>query len=368
MTLRNQGGDWDQRQRVPEEFEAAIKPGKSTEWYDDALYNYAEWMMNQGRVMPLKDGGWHQEPDYVKALELFRRLVREFKKGETPLLANRRSSKSRTSPTRTVQRERRRTFFCRTRKSNISLNWRNVKRIDLALYPVDLTRDVQLAGAGRPRATTGCNPLTSRAARKSNPGRTTPRTRRLQTRQRNPPLDGKLPAGRVCAGSARRGQERARTGAGDRRVGGVEDCPANRRWFIFATRWTVRRWPDANVKLWERYNEDQTLALARRDQARPARTASRFLTCLRAPNNEQIFAGGDAQGPAGVQHRQQLLLRPQRPGRRSGRFTRHRPAGVSPEGNRAMEIHRAAIQRLGLFHAVRIRWSNMKSPIRAARR
>ena len=50
MTVRNQGGDWERRARVPEEFEGAIKPGKTTDWYDDALYNYAEWMAGQGRA------------------------------------------------------------------------------------------------------------------------------------------------------------------------------------------------------------------------------------------------------------------------------------------------------------------------------
>ncbi len=50
MTVRNQGGDWDRRARVPEEFEGALKPGKTTDWYDDALYNYAEWMAGQGRA------------------------------------------------------------------------------------------------------------------------------------------------------------------------------------------------------------------------------------------------------------------------------------------------------------------------------
>ena len=29
-----------------------IKLGKSTDWYDDALYNYAEWMASQGRAVP----------------------------------------------------------------------------------------------------------------------------------------------------------------------------------------------------------------------------------------------------------------------------------------------------------------------------
>src|SRR5437867_8589695 len=83
MTLRNQGGDWEQRARVPEEFEAAIKIGKKTDWYDDALYYYAEWMMNQGRTVPLKEGSWRSEPDFVKALELYRRLAKDFNKGET---------------------------------------------------------------------------------------------------------------------------------------------------------------------------------------------------------------------------------------------------------------------------------------------
>ncbi|HEY4984547.1 MAG TPA: alpha-2-macroglobulin, partial [Verrucomicrobiae bacterium] len=43
MTLRNQG-DPETRARVADEFEGAIKPGKKTDWYDDALYNYAAWM------------------------------------------------------------------------------------------------------------------------------------------------------------------------------------------------------------------------------------------------------------------------------------------------------------------------------------
>src|SRR5437868_4643073 len=83
MTLRNQGGDEEQRGRVGDEFEAAIKPGKKTDWYDDSLYHYAEWLLSYGRMIPLEQGGFSQEPDYVRALDLFRRLVKEFNKGET---------------------------------------------------------------------------------------------------------------------------------------------------------------------------------------------------------------------------------------------------------------------------------------------
>src|SRR5205085_2603529 len=58
MTIRHRGGDWQQQRRAPAEFEAAIKAGKGSEWYDDALYNYAEWMTQQGRAVPLDNGGW----------------------------------------------------------------------------------------------------------------------------------------------------------------------------------------------------------------------------------------------------------------------------------------------------------------------
>ncbi|MGH9360949.1 MAG: alpha-2-macroglobulin, partial [Thermoanaerobaculia bacterium] len=86
MTLRHQGGDPLTSARVEEEFEGALKPGKSTEWYDDALYHYAEWLSSYGRALALPEGGARQEQDFVKALELFRRFVREHEKGETRYL------------------------------------------------------------------------------------------------------------------------------------------------------------------------------------------------------------------------------------------------------------------------------------------
>src|SRR5712671_6378601 len=50
MTMRATGGDWETRERVADEFEAALKGGKKTDWYDDALFYYAEWMTNNGAV------------------------------------------------------------------------------------------------------------------------------------------------------------------------------------------------------------------------------------------------------------------------------------------------------------------------------
>ena len=141
MTLRSQGGQWEQRARVPGEFEGAIKIGKSTDWYDDALYNYAEWMTGNGDVIPLANGGWRQEPNYVKALELFRRLVREFNKGETRYYDQAVAQiKNITEPQVSVSVPN---IFLPDSEIQYHLSWRNVSRVELELYPVELNRDVK---------------------------------------------------------------------------------------------------------------------------------------------------------------------------------------------------------------------------------
>jgi len=142
VSFQYHGGDWDARARVPEHFEAALKPGKGTDWYDDALYFYAEWMMNQGRAVPLKDGNWTQEQDYVKALALFRRLVAEFQKGETRYWEQAQQQiRNITQVNLGVSVSH---VFLPDSEVQYHLNWRNVKRVELALYPVDLTKDVNL--------------------------------------------------------------------------------------------------------------------------------------------------------------------------------------------------------------------------------
>ncbi|HLF83386.1 MAG TPA: alpha-2-macroglobulin, partial [Blastocatellia bacterium] len=140
MTLRGQGGDWERRQRVPEEFEAAIKPGKTTDWYDDSLYYYAEWMSSSGRITQLGDGQWKPEPDYVRAVELFRRLINEHQKGEIRYYDQAKNQIDNiTKPTVGVSVSN---VFLPESEIQFYLSWRNVKRVELALYKVDLTRDV----------------------------------------------------------------------------------------------------------------------------------------------------------------------------------------------------------------------------------
>src|SRR5438270_2636260 len=142
MTMRvTGGGDWEARERVPDEFEAALKSGKQTDWYDDALFYYAGWMSNNGTVRQIAPGQWQQEPDYVKALDLYRRLTREFVKGETRYYDQTlQQIKNITEPTISVGVSN---IFLPDSELQFALSARNLKRVEFALYKVDLTQDVR---------------------------------------------------------------------------------------------------------------------------------------------------------------------------------------------------------------------------------
>jgi hypothetical protein len=140
MTMRN-AGDMETRQSVADEFEAALKAGKQTDWYDDALFHYAEWMNSYGIIQQAEDGQWQQEPDYVKALELYRRLTREFAKGQTRFYDQALEQiKEITDPTLSVTVSN---VFLPNSELQFTLEARNVRHVDFALYKIDLTNDVR---------------------------------------------------------------------------------------------------------------------------------------------------------------------------------------------------------------------------------
>src|SRR5829696_2261735 len=142
MTMRSTGGgDYAGRHRVPDQFEDALKAGKQTGWYDDALFYYAEWMNSYGTIRPLENGQLQELPDYVKALELYRRLVREFSKGETRYYDQAQEQiKNITQPSIAIGVAN---IFLPGSELQFALNTRNVRRVDLALYKFDMTRDVR---------------------------------------------------------------------------------------------------------------------------------------------------------------------------------------------------------------------------------
>jgi uncharacterized protein YfaS (alpha-2-macroglobulin family) len=141
MTMRYAGGDYYARYRVPDEFEDALKAGKQSPWYDDALFYYAEWMNNYGSIQQLEDGQLQEKPDYAKALELYRRLLREFAKGETRYYDQAQEQiKAITTPSLSVSVTN---IFLPDSEIQFALNARNVRRVDFNLYKFDLTRDVR---------------------------------------------------------------------------------------------------------------------------------------------------------------------------------------------------------------------------------
>ncbi len=140
MTLRYQSGDMSAR--VPREFEEALKAGKTTDWHDDALFNYAQWLSQSGRMVRNQDGTWRREPDFKRALELYRQLITQYSKGETRYYDQAKNEiENITKPVLSLTISN---LFLPGSEIQYYLTWRNLKKIDLALYPVDLTRDLNL--------------------------------------------------------------------------------------------------------------------------------------------------------------------------------------------------------------------------------
>ena len=141
MTLRQQGGDWEQRQRVPEEFEAAISPAKAPIGMMMPFIITPSGCWARAASSPSKNGGGAGAGLREGARDV-PALVKEFKKGETRYWEQAQQQiKNITDPQVNVSVGN---IFLPDSEIQYALNWRNVKRIEFALYPVDLNRDVNL--------------------------------------------------------------------------------------------------------------------------------------------------------------------------------------------------------------------------------
>ncbi|HEX6088316.1 MAG TPA: alpha-2-macroglobulin family protein [Thermoanaerobaculia bacterium] len=110
------------RERALELLEEILAIGRGTELYDDALFTLAA----------------HSDDDYNKALELYRRLLREFAPGQ---------SAYRDDAQRAIDEILRAAVsvfatgtFLPESEQEIHLGWRNVQQIELAVQSVDLTK------------------------------------------------------------------------------------------------------------------------------------------------------------------------------------------------------------------------------------
>ena len=131
--------------RVGEELEAAIREGRVSDRYDNALIAYGRWLEQQGRVVILDDGQAQRRPDYTKALATYRRILAEFAKGETRFHEEAAAAVDRiTKSAVSVQVSN---VFLPDSEVEFDLAWRNVTSIGLSLSAIDLTRDAHLDAA-----------------------------------------------------------------------------------------------------------------------------------------------------------------------------------------------------------------------------
>jgi len=140
MSLRNQGGIY-QQERVAEAFQAVITAGKTFQWYDDALFQYAEWLSNFGDVVILENGERQRNKNYPEALKIYQRILKEFRKGETRHFDTAKQRiKNITQPVLGLSVAN---IFLPGSEIQFHLNWRNIENVSYSIYPVDLTRDLQ---------------------------------------------------------------------------------------------------------------------------------------------------------------------------------------------------------------------------------
>ena len=256
MTMRFMGGDWDSRQRVPEEFEAALTAGKKSDWYDDALFHYAQWIGNNGVVQQLSDGQWQQESDFVKALELYRRLTREFTKGETRYYDQAvEQIKQITQPAISVAVSN---IFLPESELQFNFEARNLRSVDFALYRIDLTRDVRFTknmdedegesdteGWIQKMRVAGRAPVKAWSLQVDSKGDHKPFSKQVR-------IDGKLPLGAYLL-EARNGSIFARDLILITDVSLVLKSSAKQALVYFANAVTGAPIANANVTLWESY-------------------------------------------------------------------------------------------------------------------
>ena len=127
-------------ERGIEHLELIIAEGKKTEWYDDALFGAGQHLSQEhGQMRVMTTGEVDYTTDYVRALEYFRRIVREFTPAESRYHDDAESAIAQIVKA-DVGVSAAGTFLPES-EQQIFLNWRNVAAIDIAITAIDLTTD-----------------------------------------------------------------------------------------------------------------------------------------------------------------------------------------------------------------------------------
>jgi len=235
--------------RVGEELQAAIREGKVSDHYDNALVAYGRWLEHSGRVVILEDGRAQRRPDYASALVYYRRLLGEFAKGETRFYDEARTAADRiTRPSVSVQVSN---VFLPDSEVELALAWRNMKSIDLTLSAISLPRDARLDGSRNWLESINAPPsarLRSWTKETEDKGDYEPGSARIR-------IDPKLPPGAYLL-------EANGGGAGERALVLITDATvvirseASKAVVFACSAVTGAPIPNARVKVWERHSEN----------------------------------------------------------------------------------------------------------------
>jgi uncharacterized protein YfaS (alpha-2-macroglobulin family) len=326
MTMRSAGGDYTARYRVPDQFEDALKAGRQSDWYDDALFYYAEWMNSYGTIRRLEDGELQQEPDYEKALELYRRLLREFPKGQSRYYDQAQEQiKSIIEPSLGIGVAN---IFLPDSEIQFALNTRNVRRIDFALYKIDMTRDVRFIatedeedGEGDPAPWIQRVPTAGRAPVKAwSKNITDSQTHKSFDEQIR--IEGKLPIGAYLL-EAKGGSLSARDLVLVSNATLVLKSSSKQALVFFADALTGAPIPNANIALWESYYLNNKYRWRRLRQTTDADGLARFslrdgydsgnIFATGAANDRQAFASGYSSSSSSVDQNWRIYAFTDRP-------------------------------------------------------
>jgi hypothetical protein len=119
--------------------------GKTSAWYDDALFAAATQLSQRGAVA-VEDGRALLKPDNVKALALYHRITGEFNRNETRYYEPARQAIATIeSPALTVFAMG---SFLPKSEQEVRLTWRNVDAVDFAISAIDLTTDAHIDRRG----------------------------------------------------------------------------------------------------------------------------------------------------------------------------------------------------------------------------
>lgn len=137
--LISQRGNPNESERINAEFEAALAVGKASEWYDDTLFQYAQWLTHSGGVKWGENGNAVAQPNPKKALKLLRKLVAEFDDRNSPYPRQAKSMITQIeSPQLSVAVS---SLFLPNSAAQFDLSFKNVRQVEFTLRRVDLLRD-----------------------------------------------------------------------------------------------------------------------------------------------------------------------------------------------------------------------------------